>query len=301
MLRNPHARLVMAALLAFGSPLMGLSGCEDVSTLASPQGDQPSSLDFVAVAEGLASGTLPQDKYDQLLLLPEEDRRIIRRHLLRHLTEEEIVTRSAVFAVVGPPDDVPVIPDHVVNAAIPWPVRESGGLSTEAWYLYVSVPFYSQNDTRWSGNGLGFNACGNSTIGRYGCHLCCVAMLYAKWGYSQMNPPGLNDWSQWGRAHYAFTAPDVRNGNCGDYIRLPQSLEYPGLCRPWRYTDANHIWPELAAGHPVIARTSQYNPAHFVVIFGHNGQRYYVKDPVKNAANQDQPLTSANQFRVYGY
>lgn len=123
-------------------------------------------------------------------------------------------------------------------------------------------------------------------------------MLYAKWGYFEMNPPGLNDWKVGNEAHYAFSS-----SGCGDLIRLPQALEYPALCRNVRYIGVNDIWNELAAGHPVIVRTTTCG-SHFMVIFGHDGTRYWVKDPLKTGngecvlygyAHSDGP------YRVYGY
>ena len=173
-------------------------------------------------------------------------------------------------------------------------VKNASGMAMAGWQLYVPVPFYSQNDPSWRTHPLGFNACGNSTIGAFGCYLCCVAMHYAKWGYSNMNPKVLNDWAVGSRQHYAF-ASSSPPGNCGDLIRLPQAIEYPGVCRPYRiFTNPNEIYPNLAAGRPVIVKVQYQNGqqvvTHFMIIFAFDGQRYWVKDPWRDWTQQDQPL-----------
>jgi len=184
---------------------------------------------------------------------------------------------------------------------------ESGGIlpqhdGDKAWQLYVNVPFYSQLDYHWSSNGLGFNYDGRSTIGRFGCHLCCIAMHYAKWGYnSGTNPPNLNNWAEEERQHYAFAT----TGN-GDLIRLPEALEYGSMSRPWYTITANQIYGELQRGRPVVVRVVYENmDSHFMVIFAFDGQRFWVKDPLKDANHQNVPLYGdaheTMPFRVYGY
>ncbi|MBU0612949.1 C39 family peptidase [Patescibacteria group bacterium] len=170
----------------------------------------------------------------------------------------------------------------------------------KSWQVYVHVPFYSQKDYHWSGVGLGFNYDGRSTIGRYGCHLCCVSMLYAKWGYgSETNPPNLNAWKKRSRDHYAFST----SAN-GDLIRPTQALEYPYNCRPWYTISSSQIYGELRRGRPVIVRTT-YGGSHFMVIFAFDGQRFWVKDPLKDGNHQSVPLYGdahpKKPFRVYGY
>ena len=142
--------------------------------------------------------------------------------------------------------------------------------------ISLNVPYFSQLDIQWKGLSLGFDYCGNSTIGKYGCHLTCLAMLYKKWGYSSMTPVVLNNWSYQGRAHYAFSTIE-----CGDLIRLPQALQYGYMSRPYRYIYYNQIYNELAAGRPVVARISFVGvPSHYVVIYAFDGTKYLVRDPL---------------------
>ncbi|MFH1235987.1 MAG: C39 family peptidase [Parcubacteria group bacterium] len=177
---------------------------------------------------------------------------------------------------------------------------ESIELNKSGWQLYAFVPFYSQRDGNWGSHALGYGNCGSSdNIYNYGCHLCCIAMLYAKWGYSSLTPPVLNDWSRNGRAHYAFYST-----GCGDLIRVEEAMQYPAMCRSYRYISASQIYGELRAGHPVVVRTT-VGGSHFMIIFAFDGQRYWVKDPWRDWTQQDQPLYgNAHQdgpFRVYGY
>lgn len=168
---------------------------------------------------------------------------------------------------------------------------------TLGFQLYVGVPFYSQKDIHWASYPLGFNTCGNSTIGQYGCYLCSICMGYARWG-TYVNPPTLNDWKYGGREHYAFAAPTKYD--CGDLIRIPQALQYPGMCRNYKWIGANEIYGQLQLGRPVILSIN--GGAHHVVIFAFDGVRYWVKDPIKDAASQDQPLYgSFTEAFVFGY
>ncbi len=164
----------------------------------------------------------------------------------------------------------------------------------DGWQLYVSVPFYSQNDPNWSDVFLGYNTC-CYRISRWDCHLTCIAMLYAKWGNYQMNPLGLNNWSNNGQAHYAF-APGSGN------IRLPQAISN-GVNRNSYAISSDQIYGHLRAGHPVIIKVYTQNVGyHYMVVFGFDGSRYWVKDPIHDWRSQDQPLYGAFIGAwIYGY
>jgi len=170
--------------------------------------------------------------------------------------------------------------------------KGSGASKTAGWQLYTHVPFYSQNDGSWSRKKLGYGWCG-STISSHGCHLCCVSMLYAKWGYYNMNPAVLNDW----RGHYAFS-----RSNCGDLLRPYQALQYPNICRNVRWISAGRIYHELQRGRPVVIEVGAYGGSHFMIIFAFDGSRFWVKDPLRDWRGQDRPLYgSFRSARVYGY
>ena len=286
-------RLALVAGLAALTVI--LAGCseKDSPTIAAMPVAGP---DLAETARRLAAGPVDSDSYGQLLYLSEEARRELRDELMALMSQESIEDRDDIFAVIGPSEGSYTTAETANTLAqLEMAISPTKSMQS-AWYLYVHVPFYSQNDPHWKNKALGFNYCGDSTIGRYGCHLCCIAMLYAKWGYPQMSPPGLDDWRRGGRSHYAFST-----SQCGDLIRLPHSLEYPGMCRPWRYLRVDEIWGQLAAGRPVVSKTDQYKGSHFVVLFGHDGSRYWVKDPVKDAARQNQPLSGRQyDFRLYG-
>lgn len=165
------------------------------------------------------------------------------------------------------------------------------------WQLYVSVPFYSQNDPSFKDEPLGFNSCHNSTIGQYGCHLCCVAMLYAKWGYYNVTPLFLNNWKVGSRSHYAFST-----SSCGDLIRPAQALQYPAMSRNVRYISAGQIYSYVQRGIPVVIEVGAYGGSHFMIIFAFDGRVFWVKDPLRDAAHQNQGLYgSFKSARVYGY
>jgi|GEM_PF-1570760 len=153
---------------------------------------------------------------------------------------------------------------------------------TNGWVFNINMPsFYSQIEPVWKNKALGYNKCGNSTIGRYGCHLCCVAMMYAKWGYSNLKPPNLDDWSHNGWSHYAF----FYYKDCGDLIQIPQALEYPAISRDYSYypkaTGYDKIYTALSRGWPVIIEIAYGTGSHFMVIYAFDGARYWVLDPLR--------------------
>lgn len=281
---------------------LGLAMSSSIAIAGAMDTHEPNLLTIApTVIEVLANGPLPDNVQHSLLLLTEEERVTLRGLLLERMSEEEITARRDIYEVVGPPEGDVTSAKEVNNIGREQMYADGdgdGGVA-DGWQLYVYVPFYSQNDGAWSGKGLGYNYCGNSTIGRYGCHLTCISMLYAKWGFREMSPPGLNDWRVGSEAHYAFN-PD--KNTCGDLIRLPQALQYMA-CRPWRYINNDEIYGQLQAGHPIVANTDQYGFGnHFVVIFGFDGARYWVKDPVKDWTTQDQPLSGyVKNRRLYGY
>lgn len=168
---------------------------------------------------------------------------------------------------------------------------------------YADVPFYSQADPRWKDIALGYNKCGDSTIGRYGCYLSCLCMLYGKWGYSWVNPPFLNNWYP----HYAF---DYDN-QCGDLIHRTQALQYAGqpyptIIRPYRnLSGINDVLPQLQLGKPVIAKIHlkpDCTSTHFMVIYDHNGTNFLCKDPIRSWDWQNQVLYGyCRSYRLDGY
>lgn len=308
-MRRWITQLMLGALTSVSA--MAVSGSGD----ASNRPKMWSEIDPIDVAprlaERLSAGPVAPDLQTQLLLLSEDERLTLRGFLLEQMSEEDIEARPDIFAIVGYPEGT-LIDAETVNESGQEQAAESGfdsgGGAIDGWQLYVDIPrFYSQGDPNWSSKGLGYNYCGNSTIGRYGCHLTCVSMLYGKWGYPEMNPPGLNNWSFLGQSHYAFVnyknTKDSDHGGCGDFINPSQALQYPNICRPWSTISTNDIYGQLQRGRPVIANTDQYGFGnHFVVIFAFDGAKYWVKDPVKDWVNQDQPLSgNVKSVRLYGY
>lgn len=277
-------------LLAITIIVMAIGGCT-----RNPTDDQISSsgssgdLSIQAIAQSLVSGTLDQATFDQLLRTDEDWRKLLRGQLLQIISEEDVMTNEQIYAVVGPPEGWSISAEEI-NAAGQQELEQLKNPERGADYT-VSVPmptFYSQLSYS---NSLGYNYDGTAFIYNYGCNLCCTSMLYAKWGVPQMNPPALNNWAYGGAQHYAFSTA----GN-GDLIRLPQAIQYPGICGPYYYyVTYGQILAQLQQGRPVKAKTTQYG-GHYVLIFAYNApSSYIVKDPAKTAVNQNQPLTGSIQ------
>lgn len=135
------------------------------------------------------------------------------------------------------------------------------GLGIASWQLYVDVPFYSQNDPNWSWIPLGW--ANDVTIGSDGCQLSCVAMLYAKWGYSNMTPSATNSWGRWNNGFRSGTG----------YIIAENIIDYRKN-RSARNINYDQIYSELAAGHPVVVEVNASGRTHFMVIYGFDGSVY---------------------------
>ncbi|MFA6042995.1 MAG: C39 family peptidase [Patescibacteria group bacterium] len=152
--------------------------------------------------------------------------------------------------------------------------------------ISLNVPYYSQRDGAWRWDKLGFST--SSTIDRYGCHLSCISMLYAWWGTWNMSPKNLNIWAK-------------DNGAFSNDLIIPSKAIQYNACRQVRNIAASEIFSYLANRKPVIAQTSQYG-GHFVLIYGFDGTRFWVKDPYQtSAASQNQVLSGTIwSLRVYG-
>jgi hypothetical protein len=152
--------------------------------------------------------------------------------------------------------------------------------------ISLHVPFYSQRDGNWGGVNLGHS---HLKIRDYGCHLTCISMLYAKWGHGDMNPKVLNTWA---KSHSGFSGPNI----------IPRKAVDRYENRNTRNISPNQIYGELVAGRPVIVRTT-YGGSHFMIIYGFDGYRFWVKDPLKDWRHQSVPLYghahNDRPFRVY--
>lgn len=275
--------------------ITGIIGClvilGNVVWAIQPAHPNTMNLSPKTIARMLAQGHIDSAIYDKLLLLSEENRVVLRHHLRTFITEDEIARRKEVFAIVGlSKGEIQGSADDA-NDAGRKAASEYG--NPDGWQLYISLPtFYSQNDPNWSRYPLGWDRTGQ-TLGSHGCHVTCIAMLYAYWGYGNMNPPVTNAWGRWNNGFVAGTGNAI----------AANLIDYPNVNRPVRYISANDIYREVQQGHPVIVHTNQYSGSHFVLIFAFDGARYCVKDPVKDWRNQDQPLGGSQHFsyRVYGY
>jgi len=166
---------------------------------------------------------------------------------------------------------------------------KSGGMCANycRWYLYVNIPgFYSQRDYHWSNETLGY---GPTTIGTHGCHLTTVSMILYRLGWRDRNPSQLNNYA--------------KSNGCFD----EDFLDGPCIMRRHGHDGQNigvdEIWGYLQRGIPVVAAVKYGRGRHFMLIYGHDGRRYWVKDPWQDGAHQDQPLygeyAGTDTYRVY--
>jgi hypothetical protein len=137
-----------------------------------------------------------------------------------------------------------------------------------------NIVFYSQRDPSWSSVRLGNS---NLTIGSDGCLLTAYAMALREEGFGTRNPRDLNTL---GVQRGCFSGPLVIN-SClisaagGRYGTIP----------------VNNLWSTIASGRPVVAfgTSDCLGPrTHAQMIWGHDGARFWTKDPWFDYTQQDQ-------------
>ncbi|MCK6530018.1 hypothetical protein L6R50_21500 [Myxococcota bacterium] len=144
-----------------------------------------------------------------------------------------------------------------------------------------SITFYSQRDPSWSGKPLGF---GPSTIGSAGCVLSSYAMMLRKNGRGTRNPDELNSL---GKEHR-----EDAYGYCfsGDLIKHKCIAERSGASLSTLSVD--QVWSTLASGKAVVAYgySTCLGSNHAQMLWGHDGSRYWTKDPWYDWTTQDQAM-----------
>lgn len=137
-----------------------------------------------------------------------------------------------------------------------------------------AIAFYSQRDTAWSRVRLGNS---NLTIGSDGCLLTSYAMALREEGFGTRNPADLNTLALQ-RGCYSGAMLDgacVVRAAGGHHAVIP----------------VNNVWSTLASGRPVVAhgRSDCLGPyTHAQMLWGHDGARFWTKDPWFDYTQQDQ-------------
>lgn len=120
----------------------------------------------------------------------------------------------------------------------------------------LSIPYYSQTDSRWSGVYLGSSG---KTLGTIGCTTTCLAMTESYRTGSAIRPDTMA-----GKLTYSSSG----------------SLYWPSNYVTTTAVSFSSIKNLLNQGKPVILglRTASYG-THWVVVTGYSGNTYYVNDP----------------------
>lgn len=140
-------------------------------------------------------------------------------------------------------------------------------------YKKLSVPYYSQTDSRWSGVYLGSSG---KTLGKIGCTTTCLAMTESFRTGTTIRPDTMA-----GRLTYSSSG----------------SLYWPSNYQTTTAVSFSSIKNLLDQGKPVILglRTASYS-THWVVVTGYSGNTYYVNDPGSSSRT-----TLADVFEKYPY
>ena len=137
----------------------------------------------------------------------------------------------------------------------------------------LTVPYYSQTDSRWSSIILGSSG---KTLGRIGCTTTCLAMTESYRKGTTLTP--------------ATMAKSLTYSSSG-------SLYWPSNYTTTTSVSFSEIKNILNQGKPVILglRTASYS-THWVVVTGYSGDTYYVNDPGSSSRT-----TLASVFEKYPY
>lgn len=146
------------------------------------------------------------------------------------------------------------------------------------WAAVLSIPFFSQRDSRWSNNQLG--SCSGTTIGSTGCAVTSMAMLLSYKG-ANVDPSKLNSWlkSNGGYQDGCTIKWDVAARYSGtQWVRFQTSSTLPNL---------QTLSSDLDAGKLIIAKSNRFTN-HFVIIRGVTPDRTtgYYWDPYDTSATQ---------------
>jgi hypothetical protein len=146
-----------------------------------------------------------------------------------------------------------------------------------------SITFYSQNDPSWKYDLLGNSS--TSTIGGYGCLLSSYAMEICKNGHGCYTPKQLN-------AYKTCFSGDLVINSC---IASKVGASYSTI-------SLASLWGKIASGVPVVVygkSSCMGGSYHAQMIWGHDGSRYWTKDPWYDWTNQDQAMcVSSPSYRV---
>lgn len=140
-------------------------------------------------------------------------------------------------------------------------------------YKKLSVPYYSQTDSRWSGTYLGSSG---KTLGKIGCTTTCLAMTESYRTGTTVRPDTMA-----GKLSYSSSG----------------SLYWPSNYVTTTSVSFSSIKNLLDQGKPVILglRTASYS-THWVVVTGYSGSTYYVNDPGSSSRT-----TLGQVFEKYPY
>ena len=177
-------------------------------------------------------------------------------------------------------------------------VRPAVNSDFVAQALQLPVAFFSQRDSRWSGNQLG--TCSGTTIGSSGCAISCIAMAGAH-VVVNCNPASVNTYMT----------------NNGGYVSgcLAVWAQAANMDGPGGFTwigtgsvgSAANLKTLLDSGKYPIATSTRF-PSHFGIIIGYSGQGttlsdFYYLDPWDTSAVfrpvNDGLVTSSSSTRIY--
>lgn len=174
--------------------------------------------------------------------------------------------------------------------------KGGGGVTPQAAQL--AVAFFSQRDSRWSGNQLG--TCSGTTIGSAGCAISAIAMAGAR-SVTNFNPASLNTYLT---NNLGYASGCLVIWSAAANIDGPGGFTYIGT---GSVTSAANL-KSLIDGNKFPIATSARFSSHFGIIIGYDNQGtalsdFYYLDPWDTSAVfrrvNDSWVTASSGTRIY--
>jgi len=155
--------------------------------------------------------------------------------------------------------------------------------------LQLPVAFFSQRDSRWSGNKMGTCSGTKSTIGEIGCTITSIAMAGAA-RVSNFNPASLNSYLS---TKDKYGNPTGYSGGCNVVWKAPENIDGPNgflYFNSGYVVSASNLKSLIDAGKFPVTKSIRFpKSTHWVVIVGYKNtgsklSDFYYLDPWDTSA-----------------
>ncbi len=207
----------------------------------------------------------------------------------------DIQVQGYMFSAIDGPDILEVIVDAYSGKVVKEVVLEGYAVISASSCTISSISsgtWYSQRDTRWSGNLLGYSS--SATIGSDGCLLTSYAMVYQNVWSTPTTPANLNTSGQAAGCFEPNSA--VLYHGC--------ILNSRGGPHWYSFISMSNVASSLCAGYPVVVYVT-WGSGHKMLVYRYSGGStssmgsYTVIDPWYGTSKSLSTYTATNWIKVY--